>query len=622
MSEDVARTEMLAKRDASGVPLAQALPDLIQKILEWCAAISEEPFFIHAPESYGRSPGKNMARLRKLYLKSVSRELSLGIAGEPYCGKSSFINAFLDCRILPHGIPGDNYSMPIVFSHSSRPVLKIYGNDDQILEHPCQDLASLSQMLEKKAKKPKGAVFDSLHCLWDFPALPAGFGLIRLPSLANLEPLSSRARDMAAFCDVLLVLGHINSPLSLALVEDVKRLRGERAENCVFIATACDLLAESGLKRMRTYYSSRLKDRFGARPPFYFVSALATLEENQKKEGNCIYNKEKFAAFRQNLVETLEPIRIHLILGACLREALALTGEFGEILEIVKASLQEHVQAVISGYEKRRVERIDKIKVKFQEMSECSLKLLEQEAQTFLDNMRTILLHKLADCDNAVAMRIFAVKQIPLLLEIFTRQFVRQYEASLNEQLKRNRKRINFKYDLEWQMAETGMSGPRLREIFEQGGEFAKCKASLADIAGDDRSRSKMSVQKAGLNWLSGLLDGLDAFTSTLLDRSQSVDLKRTGKNFREIIDNCFDSLGGRISRDLNALYEKETGILLNGLVDWLETKDEMGQDESFLSRDLPKALRNELSRLKDYEDQLIEFIYKIKSFRKLLITI
>lgn len=599
------------------VSLADRVSKLIQEMLEWGEALLHAEPFMSLPERAKGRLEQDLAGLRKLYLKSLGGELTLGIAGEPFCGKSSFVNAFLAYNILPGSLPGSKLSLPIAFKHGKIPFLILYMRDGREFEYPCSDLASLGEKLGEITERSELKDIERIICQGNFPALPDGVCLVELPALDGGQALSESARKLGAFCDVLLALGHINHPLSLSLLGEVKKLRGKNAENCIFIATACDLLSEPELKRMRLYFFSRLKERFSGTPPFYFVSALAALDTGSEKL-NDIYDHESFALFRKDLLEALEPIRDGLIQGACLREAESLILDMRETLEAIKESLQEQARNEIFDNSERREEIINNIKEKFQEMAGRSFMLLQGEVKELLDNMRGILLHKLAGCEDLTALRTFAVKQNPLLLEIFIRQFVKNFTASFNEQTQRNINRINFKYDLECYFNTNGLQSQKLRDILVKGGEFAECKDSLAAMTGNGIKRGNLHSQKNTLSWFSGLLDGLGAFASSLLERSRGEDLARARNIFQDRIEYCFNCLGKRMPADFKNFYDEILDRQEKELTELLQRKVISNQDEKIRGEDKIQSLQHGLNELERQEALLSEFAEKAALLRKL----
>lgn len=294
---------------------------LLQECFNLARLLAQEP----ALGAWGRRElGGILQKMENLVQKSRGRGMTIGVMGAPACGKSSFANAFIGSRVIPDKLLEARLSAPLFLRYSPDFGVRAELADGKALERGFSDQAGLKAFLKSLFGGPEGAKPRLLRARGPFPFLPERFTLIDLPSLGGPE-----SRELAAFCDALLVLGHISLPLGLSLINEVKALRGPAAEGCVFTVCACDLLKERDLQRMRLYYSARLKESFGRVPPFYFTSALAALEDGDYG----VYNKKAFENFRSDISRALISASEGLILASCLREGGYLAGAVRSALQ-------------------------------------------------------------------------------------------------------------------------------------------------------------------------------------------------------------------------------------------------------------------------------------------------
>lgn len=266
----------------------------------------------------------------KIIRRLLDNNFYLGIIGEFSCGKSTFINAFLERQSLIEDVlPGTTCSVTKI-KYASHENLTAFFNDGskEILRHACnadiflpekdkQKFLELMTATEENARNIKEVIWeapiDTLKLNTEAEErIKACICLIDTPGLGSLnERHTGITRQIAKECDGLAVLTGLDKPLSNELLTDVKEIINndksleENAEKLYFIGTKKDLLPEKELERMTRHFAKRLKAAFGTDCPFTFVSAY---QASQNK--NAYY--QEFCEFRHNIRELLKQNRAFL----------------------------------------------------------------------------------------------------------------------------------------------------------------------------------------------------------------------------------------------------------------------------------------------------------------------
>lgn len=333
--------------------LAEADPPLLKRIMEeqlYCAkAIVRE--LESLPGCRLPCPGIE-GSLAELEARLADERLYLGVVGEISCGKSAFVNAFAQRPWLAADpLPGLTGAPAILAKASFETAalqcqsgcIRHCGN--AILSTPLSagpfsllrcvvgarespGEQAMRQFLAGAGTRDDGV--EQVAWLAPFPGLWQDLVLVDTPGIDSMNPRHRRlARRAAGACDALLILTHLDAPLSMRLLAEVRQIAGPKAANCIFVGTHADHFDERARKRLRAYLESRLASAFGRALPLHLLAVperdarqnwlpaldgfRAAVRSRLDSEG-CLL---RVASICRLLAEALRGIRANL---DCLRE--------------------------------------------------------------------------------------------------------------------------------------------------------------------------------------------------------------------------------------------------------------------------------------------------------------
>ncbi|HXJ80239.1 MAG TPA: dynamin family protein [Candidatus Methylomirabilis sp.] len=205
----------------------------------------------------------------------------VAVIGQFKRGKSTLINALLETRLLPTGVPPVTSVVTLLRGGVERRVT-VHFRHTPSAEVP---ESQLSEYVSEASNPGNARGVAVVEVEWPSPLLESGLCLVDTPGVGSI--LEANAHETHAFVPhvdaALLVLG-VDPPISAAEMELVRALLTERPPVIVVVNKA-DLMNQADLDAGVAFTRRALKDVLGQDPLLLLVSARCSLERRALADG-------------------------------------------------------------------------------------------------------------------------------------------------------------------------------------------------------------------------------------------------------------------------------------------------------------------------------------------------
>ena len=237
-------------------------------------------------------------------------------------GKSTLLNALLECDVLPTGVLPLTSATTIV-QHGDRERLLVHFADEHTEEHP---LAALREFATEPRNPGNGRGVALVEVELRNPLLSGGVQLVDTPGIASVHRHNTRAAyDVLGRVDAALCVMSADQPLAEQEV-DLYRAAAQRAGRMLYVLTKSDQLSPEEREQAvafvgRTLYEHGIAD---AKPDVLAVSAT---------------DRRGIAGLRDHLQALSAGTRELVVATSVARTAHAAAGELAQRCELEELAL-------------------------------------------------------------------------------------------------------------------------------------------------------------------------------------------------------------------------------------------------------------------------------------------
>lgn len=609
----------------------------------------------------------------------VDPNFYVGIIGEFSCGKSTFINAFIEQRyLLENIIPGTTCSATIVCYGEENVI--IHYNDGSIKKkYDLEEPTAINKFIEYKkesflnpqeniqkifhkvtttinnfisSKKlycsdiqenSKESIQDFLHKVtavedeakniaevyWTTPieTLKNGFVIIDTPGIGSENQRHTDiAYSMAKKCDALLVLTPLQKMLSKELVDAVKNIAGDQADNCIFIGTSKDSIDVDELDEVEIAFNEKIKKTFKSEHPFYFVSAYNALRDLEKQDSYEKKDLEEFRKFKSNIREWLLDNRYNMLHIKVQKIFTALINDFHDetsnCIEKLNSVINK-VQNDIIPIDSSRWNNLKRdVLFSFKNSTQRDYQITCDQIKNECDRLRSFLYQRINSCETLDELKTYLKSHINNDIETHIDRFKNILERYLINPIILSAKNSNnefivkFKqqHELLYSLMNSVMEHNNHNNISTSYIELRNTNDSylLADKFDSEENFAMGSGLLAGaalafvIPGVGLLLGGVLALVGSFLGfLFVSLDSKK--KEAEEAIDDVIAKLQVQVLNQVNQKYLELVNTLENNLSDSFETQKKAYTDKVNAS--------NKSLQLK--KDNIEKIIYEIKQIKQ-----
>lgn len=401
-----------ARKDSSGDPQTVQLLKAIHRVSDIFDEIRK---YLISSKTASPSEASRLLEAAGRTNQEIARRLAdkrmyVCIIGEFSCGKSTFINAMLEERFLIEDVlqgttcsktvikyaPRENIS--VFFSNNTCQRMRNDDSGDTLLDAEVKrDFLRAMTAEEEKAREIREVIWES-----PIEVLENGLCIIDTPGIGSQNPRHTEVARLAGQeSDALLVLTSLDKALSKDLLEEVTKIAGPEAANCIFIGTRKDQFPPREEARMRRHFRQRLSSRFGHECQFEFVSAYKALEGlggNPEEQAAL----DEFRQFRARIKQALESGRKVIQsfkASAMINEMVEdITGEFSRKKEDFDKRIVEYQAMVISEDSDKWATWEKRILLEFDQQARKISVQAQEDADKVLSRLRSALFSRIDQC--------------------------------------------------------------------------------------------------------------------------------------------------------------------------------------------------------------------------------
>lgn len=393
----------------------------------------------------------------------------IGIIGEFSCGKSTFINAFIECKYLYEDIlQGTTCSKTVIYYGDKEDII-VECNDGKIYNTAANMISGLQPVLinelpdgeMKSDKKQKSEqIKEILHSVTAVEENAQKISTVTL--MAPLEPLKDGlvivdtpgigstnlrhtevARRAAAECDALLVLTNLQAGmLSQDLIAAVREIAGDSAMNCIFVGTHLDLLPHKERKRMETFFEKKLHTVFGVNCPHYMVScdaALKELETGIPSAEDKDIGLVAFRSFREKIKKHMKRNRQNIQS----RKIIQLIAELTKNLDVTLIEMQKNLNLQVEKFQKMVIPGdsefwntyLKRLKKQFADSSREIESSSYKYVYELVSKMQMDIIQNIRSCDETSKLKSYIEHGMEQTIHKYNRQLSKYYSVHVENAL-------------------------------------------------------------------------------------------------------------------------------------------------------------------------------------------
>lgn len=208
--------------------------------------------------------------------KQSDDKLNLSVIGEFSTGKSTFINALIREDLLVANVLQGTTAASTIIEYGENYKITLYTNSEKKDEYLCKDLNELKKILSDYTTKEELAKnIKNVYVYLPSKTLKSGFRIIDTPGTNATTRWHEDVtiRTINEMSDASVILTNINQVLPKTTISFVKEHLSSVINQCIFIATKCDLVSKKEREQILSYMKTKISSEFNAKSPMVFPYA-------------------------------------------------------------------------------------------------------------------------------------------------------------------------------------------------------------------------------------------------------------------------------------------------------------------------------------------------------------
>lgn len=226
---------------------------------------------------------KMITLLNQIIEKQQDEKLNLSVVGEFSTGKSTFINALLRTDLLVAGVLQGVTAASTIIEYGLNYKISLLYNNGNKREFTFSNLEQLREKLcGYTTKEELARDIKNVYVYLPSQLLKSGIRIIDTPGTNAITRWHEdvTVRTINEISDASVILTDINQPMPNTTVDFVKNHLSSVINQCIFVATKCDLIRRKEIESVISYIKLKATQELGIKTPKVFPYAAMDVLDN------------------------------------------------------------------------------------------------------------------------------------------------------------------------------------------------------------------------------------------------------------------------------------------------------------------------------------------------------